>query len=513
LPATAVHRFPRTPSLVRFTLSPLIAAAVLSISLIVASAANAAVINSPGPLLWTAPSGIDVQPIDSIACPATTLCVAVDRGGYVLWSTDPAGGPRMWAAADVDGGREITSISCPSTTLCVAVDRAGNVISSQNPSGGGSSWTVAAVDKSTTQNNTDNAGSVLVRGVSCPSTTLCVAVDAAGNALVSSDPTGGAIAWTTTHIDTDVTSGCTGTGLTCQPPLVGISCPSTTLCAAVDFSGNLLTTTDPVGTVPWTSTPTAVGGLGSLYGIACPAIGFCATVDGDGGRAITLNPAVPTAQSSHSLPYSLYGIWCQSSSLCLASVETQGGISGLLGSFDPAAPGPTWSLSSLGGVNAVACPSAALCFAADDEGNIAAGLTTTALKIGLTAELLSNRHLPTIAALDRTPSDTLFFTSPIVAQVTLAWTVAGTAGTPVTIASTSHRFKIPGTAKLTLRLSPAGRRLFTAATKRLTLTATATLAASTGSVSVVKHLTFTHPPKPPRQRRKIRTLRRGRRGD
>ena len=482
----------------------LIAAAVVSISLAGAPVANAAmtdsagprVTNSPGPLLWTAPGGVDGQPIDSIACPSTTLCVAVDRGGDVLWSTDPAGGPSAWELADVDGSNEMTVVSCPSTTLCVAVDGAGNMITSPNPTGGGSSWTVARVDDSKTQSNTDNAGSVLLRGVSCPSTALCVAVDAAGNAVVSTDPTGGATAWTTTHVDTDVSLGCTGTGLTCQPPLVGITCPATTQCVAIDFSGNLLSTMDPTGTAPWTSTPTAGGGLSSLFGISCPVIGFCATADGDAGRAITFNPAAPTAQTSRSLPYSLDGIWCRSRSLCLASVETEGGISGLLGSYDPAAYASRWSLSSLGGGNAVACPSASLCLAGDDEGNISAGVTTKAITTGLTAELLSTRHLPTIAALDRTRRDTFLFTSPIAAQVQLAWTVAGTAGMPVTVASTSHRFATPGRAKLTLRLSVAGRRLFKAATRRLKLGATATFAAGTGSVSAVKTLTFTHPPRP-----------------
>lgn len=486
-------RAPRA-RLARLAVALLVAVAVTMTSAGAASAASPAAANSPGPLLWTAPGGADARPIDSISCPSTALCVAVDRGGYVLWSTDPAAGPLTWNAADIDGSSEITSVSCPSTALCVAVDAVGNVITSASPTGGESAWTVARVDRSTTQNNTDNAGSVLVRGISCPSTTLCVAVDAAGNALVSTDPAGGATAWTTTHVDINASYGCTGIGLSCQPPLVGISCPSGLLCAAVDFSGNLLTTTDPAAALPWTSTPTDGGGLSSLYGISCPITGFCATVNGDAAQAITLDPATPTSQTGRSLPDSLFGIWCQSQFLCLASVETQGGISGLLGSFDPAAPASTWSLSSLGGVNAVACPTASLCLAADDEGNIAAGVTTKAITTTL-AGVLPTRHLPTIARLDRTRSETFGFTSPIAAEVKLAWTVTGAALTPVTVASASHTFRTPGGAKLTLRLSAAGRRLFKAATRRVRLTATATFAASTGSVSSVRRLTFTHPPK------------------
>jgi hypothetical protein len=500
-----LHPLPRA-DLSRRIVSLFISAGVLALGLLAAPVSRAAVAaSSPGPVLWTAPAGVDVQPIDSISCPSTALCVAVDRGGHVLWSTDPAGGRLTWAAADVDGSSEITSVSCPSTTLCVAVDGAGNVITSPDPTGGAAAWTVAHFDPSTTQNNTDNAGSVLVRGVSCPSTGLCVAVDAAGNALASTDPTGGAAAWTITHIDTDTSYACTGTGLACQPPLVGISCPSTALCTAADFSGNLLTSGSPTIPGPWTSTSTDAGRLSSLYGISCPEVDFCATVDGNAARVITLNPLVPTGQLAHSLPDSLYGIWCQSSSLCLASVETNGGISGLLGSFDPGAPSSTWSLSSLGGVNAVACPSASLCLAADDEGNIAAGETTKAITSGLIAELLSGRHLPTIAALVKTGREKLVFTSPIASGVKLAWTEAGTGKTPVTVASASYRFTTPSTASLTLQLSNVGRRLFRSATRRLTLTATATFSASTGAVTTSKRLTFTHPPKPkpkPKHKRK-----------
>jgi hypothetical protein len=486
---------PLVSRLARVTSSFLIAAAILSAIAIARapSAASAAPVSSSGPLLWAAPGLVDSQSIDGLACPSISLCVAVDHGGSVFWSTDPSGGPAMWSSADVDGGNDITGVSCPSTALCVAVDGAGDVITSQNPAGGAAAWTVTSVDRIRTQTNTDNGGPTLLRGISCPSTGLCLAVDAAGNAVVSTDPAGGAAAWVTTHIDTNASYDCTGTGLTCQPPLVGIACPSTTICAAVDFSGNLLTTTDPTGTAPWASTPTAPGGLSSLYGISCPSIAFCMTVDGFAGRALTVNPATPTQQVSRTLPDSLYGIWCESPSLCVASIETQGGISGLLGSFDPSSTDSTWSLSSLGGIDAVACPTAALCLAADDEGNVAVGVTTTAIAGGLDVELLTERHLPTIATLARTGRERLVFTTPIPAQVKLVWTVAGTAGAPVTIATASHRFNAPGASTLTVRLSRAGRTLFRTATRRLALTATATFTASTGSVTAANKLTFKHP--------------------
>jgi len=500
----AAHPLARPSRLARLAVGALIAAVALAAGLVLSPGALAAAnvrtpapaaANSPGPLLWTAPGGVDPAPIDGLACPTASLCVAVDRAGSVLWSTDPAGGPRRWRLADVDGANELTGVSCPSAGLCVAVDAAGDVITSQEPAGGASAWATARIDASTTENNTDNAGAVLIRGVSCPSTALCVGVDAAGNAVVSTDPTGGAAAWTTIHVDTNSSYHCGGAGLACQPPLVGISCPSVARCVAVDFSGNVLSTTTPTAVAPWASAPTDRGRLSSLWGVSCPVSGFCATVDGTAGRVITFNSAAPGAQRSRSFPSSLYGIWCRSRSLCLASVETPGGISRLLGSFNPAAPAATWSLSSLGGVNAVACPEASVCLAADDEGNIAAGETTRAVTSALKGDLLASRRAPTIAALDRRHGATFRFTSRIAAQVTLAWTVPGTGATPVSIATASHRFATPGTAKLMLRLTAAGRRLFRAAIGPVRLTATATFIASTGSVASVQRLTLRHPPR------------------
>ena len=47
------------------------------------------------------------------------MCVAVDEDGNVLASRDPSGGASAWHATHLQNDR-FTGISCPSTTLCVA---------------------------------------------------------------------------------------------------------------------------------------------------------------------------------------------------------------------------------------------------------------------------------------------------------------------------------------------------------------------------------------------------------
>ncbi len=64
--------------------------------------------------------------------------------------------------------------------------------------------------------------------MSCLNSSLCVAVDGAGNVITSTNPTGAAAAWTVTHVD--------GSNM-----MDGVSCPTTSLCVAVDFGGNVVT--------------------------------------------------------------------------------------------------------------------------------------------------------------------------------------------------------------------------------------------------------------------------------
>ena len=74
-----------------------------------------------------------------------------------------AGPPLTWSdpvevahEAPFDAQRGLSWIDCPSTTLCVAGDTAGGILTSTNPTGGAGAWSYAGVDPARN-----------VQGVSC----------------------------------------------------------------------------------------------------------------------------------------------------------------------------------------------------------------------------------------------------------------------------------------------------------------------------------------------------------
>jgi hypothetical protein len=204
--------------------------------------------------------------LTGISCPTTTLCVAVDQQGNVLTSSDATGGKGSWAAVVADGPHPpgFNAVSCAGTGLCVAGDDAGNLVTSFNPTGGASAWRLAAVDA-------PKGGSNEISAVTCASMQLCLAAasGSAGNLLFrATRPTAGVSAWQKTR------------GIADDAPLDALFCQSATLCIAQDVATDMVVTTDPTGVaVAWTlsmvQTPNHVTG-----GISSPTAQLCASVGG-----------------------------------------------------------------------------------------------------------------------------------------------------------------------------------------------------------------------------------------
>jgi hypothetical protein len=204
----------------------------------------------------------------SLSCPSASFCAGIYTWSDVAASTSyssvissrtPVAGP--WNGVDVDTnlftmqGNFLQSISCPTTTLCVAVDDVGQIVSSSRPSGG--RWKAVRVD-----------GRHLISAVSCPSRSFCVAVDDRGAVLISSRPGGGKSAWKSTPVDH-------------RRRLTGVVCTSRSFCVAVDGRGNVITSRRPAGGVSqWHVL--AADARRHLTEISCPSQSFCAAADPSG---------------------------------------------------------------------------------------------------------------------------------------------------------------------------------------------------------------------------------------
>jgi len=203
-------------------------------------------------------------------------------------------------------------------------------------------------------------------GVSCPSSELCLAVDREGYATISTDPTAAAPTWRAPQrIDS-------------AGDLSGVSCPSSALCAAVDMHGNVVISTDPAAADPTWSAPVSIERHSGLSSVSCPSSALCVAVDLDGNAAISADPAAATPtwgvsqidrqESRDGHGNSLHSVSCPSVELCVA--VGRGGSASI--SLDPSAPSPVWSppadIDGIGDLTSVSCPSSGLCVAVDAGG-------------------------------------------------------------------------------------------------------------------------------------------------
>ncbi len=94
----------------------------------------------------------------------------------------------------------------------------------------GAIGTASAQASPWTLTNLNLGDSETIYGMSCEASGSCVGVGQEGVVIQSTAPTAGATAWTIGHV---------GISEELRGNLRGISCPSSTLCVAVDFSGGV----------------------------------------------------------------------------------------------------------------------------------------------------------------------------------------------------------------------------------------------------------------------------------
>lgn len=219
-------------------------------------------------------------------------------------STDPLGGAGTWKTVPVNisqsandapgygpGPNLLDGASCPTTSLCVAVDTAGEVVTSTDPIDPSSSaWRVSGPLESSCGPDYGNDQCPVGRlnGIASPSASLCVAVAGGGLALVSTDPAGGASTFHVEQIETTRTYCAVREGSApCTAPLDAISCPSTSFCVAADTAGDVVSSTNPSGGAStWTTTKIDSH---ELTAVSCASVYLCVAGDGDGTNGNVLS--------------------------------------------------------------------------------------------------------------------------------------------------------------------------------------------------------------------------------
>ena len=298
-------------------------------------------------LSWSPPASVDVgNALSGVACPSSSVCVAVDSIGHEVMF-DPAS-PGGATSAPIDSGVALTGVACWLTSACAAIGDGDEVDFDPGAPGSATHATIGSAAQ-----------------VSCvvPATTpqQCTAVD--GGAELTFNPASPGSSSQATIDGANFLSA--------------VACPSASQCTAVDQLGQAITF-NPASPAPVT-TIIDNGVNGELDDVACPSVSQCTAVD-SAGRAVTFDPQSPAspaptvAQIDATPDNELEAIACSSASMCVA--EDVGGnvvegdpLSGVVWTATPIAP------STL--LTGIACGSSTVCVATDAAGDVYVGTPTS----------------------------------------------------------------------------------------------------------------------------------------
>jgi hypothetical protein len=274
-----------------------------------------------------------------------------------------------WRSAALAGGpidAHLYGVSCASAATCVAVGGNSTIAASTDPNGGAAAWSVfrpaGGIEGTEGIPPGSSYGGGQLRGVSCPSPGLCAAASLDGRIFSSANPLGGSSAWKVVPLSEP------------KKPnihMFGISCPTVSFCVAVGYGGNVVVSTDPTGDRPsWQVTK-----LPQPYdfrAVSCPSPALCVAVSLEGDIVASTDPAGgPGAWVSAGRPAGeepLGGVACPSPSLCVAGNAEQ-----LFTSTDPAGGAGAWTGVRAGTgipISGVSCPSTNACAAIDTNSDV-----------------------------------------------------------------------------------------------------------------------------------------------
>jgi len=293
---------------------------------------------------------------DAVSCPAVTSCTAAgfSLGGVLAqrwnggsWAVQPTSDPSGGAGDDLGG------VSCTSTTWCMAVGAYGQVgHASATLAEGGSSWVT------TQTSDLDGASDQRLNGVACTSASACTAVGdyttSAGVVSTLAERWNGT-AWTIKLPASP--SGAQGSELN------GVSCPSASACIAVgtyaDSTGKILSLAERWNGTSWSLLHTVNPSGGThivLQAVSCAAATACSAVGSyknGSGILVTLAEvwngstwSVQTTNPPSGAQQSIFlGVSCTATSACTA-VGDYTSSSGALLTLAERWNGNTWALQS-----------------------------------------------------------------------------------------------------------------------------------------------------------------------
>jgi hypothetical protein len=281
-----------------------------------------------------------------VSCPTESLCVA---GGALdtlaFWQT-PTGDAERWhvvhpmydepkqscleeeqAPGFCDSPRgSLQAVSCATERLCVAVGYEGSVFTSTDPTGGAEAWSVSDLN--------EVPGASHLTAVSCPSASLCVAVSggnggSAGRVFTSTDPA--LEIWRRTQIGG-------------YPDFRGVSCATPSLCVAVAKEGRIFVSSDPTGGA---SAWRAVGSPTprDLFAVSCVAATLCAAGDAGGNIITSTDPTGGGgfAEANADGSVQITGLSCPTTTRCVAVTNN----ADVLTSTDPTGGSSRWTFENL----------------------------------------------------------------------------------------------------------------------------------------------------------------------
>jgi hypothetical protein len=118
--------------------------------------------------------------IVAVRCPTKTECVEADANGSAV-TYNPRTAKLIRKHINVEDGESLTALACPTKSQCTVVDNDGTMLTFQPLTGRRSA--TAKIDKPVGLDEPSGDSDDELDGVSCTSTTFCVAVDTLGNAV------------------------------------------------------------------------------------------------------------------------------------------------------------------------------------------------------------------------------------------------------------------------------------------------------------------------------------------